>query len=74
MIWKSGNPQNGEKRIILRFAFFPKKINEYTVWLSWYYELQEYIVPKWLIFSYNKPKWATIDYSVDRKKFEEYTA
>lgn len=41
MKWKK--PRSGEKRILRRFAFLPKKMHDgYTIWLSWYYTIEQW--------------------------------
>ena len=41
MIWKKPRYRSQRKR--LRFALVPVHVEEYSVWLEFYYEVQEYI-------------------------------
>lgn len=43
MRWKAKVvPELGDTREVEKFALFPTKIHDYTVWLESYYSLQEY--------------------------------
>lgn len=48
MKWKrEQTPQLGDKRKVRKFAFLPKKCNEFTVWLETYESVQEYSRDFW---------------------------
>lgn len=43
MRWKRDLPNDGDVRTVVRFAFFPKTLNDkYRVWLEKYYVKQKY--------------------------------
>lgn len=45
MRWKLDLPNDGDVRTVVRFAFFPKTLNDkYRVWMEKYYVRQKYFV------------------------------
>jgi len=48
MRWKRDLPDDGDTRVVVRFALFPKTLNDdYCVWLEKYYKKQEYLARGW---------------------------
>jgi hypothetical protein len=56
MKWKTTRykPEEGHKRRVNKFAFFPKVCGTYTVWMEWYESHQEY--KKMVVFDTSGPQ------------------
>jgi hypothetical protein len=58
MRWKiDKNPKHGEARLVLKFAWSPTKVENYTVWLEFYRIREECINGLWVQISKHLAHW-----------------